>query len=96
VEAREFPLGCRTAAAPSTPTALRVDPFSAREARAVEHQAELAALAERHRAELADLETELRHRLAERARSRLLELAARRPVDDGGARAESEEAPVVS
>ncbi len=77
VEAREFPLGCRIAAAPSTPTALRVDPFAAREARAAEHEAELAVLQARHRAELAELEAELRHRLAERARSRLLELAAR-------------------
>jgi ferredoxin/pyruvate/2-oxoacid:ferredoxin oxidoreductase alpha subunit len=77
VEAREFPLGCRIAAAPSTPTALRVDPFAAREARAAEHEAELAALQARHRAELVELEAELRQRLAERARSRLLELAAR-------------------
>ncbi|MDQ1348125.1 MAG: pyruvate-ferredoxin/flavodoxin oxidoreductase [Acidobacteriota bacterium] len=89
VEAREFPLGCRIAAAPSTPTALRVDPFAAREARATEHEAELAALAERHRTELSGLEVELRHRLAERARTRLLELAARR--DAGG-----ESSPVVS
>ncbi len=89
VEAREFPLGCRIAAAPSTPTALRVDPFAAREARAADHEAALAALAERHRAELAGLEVELRHRLAERARTRLLELAARR--DAGG-----ESSPVVS
>ncbi len=89
MEAREFPLGCRIAAAPSTPTALRVDPFAAREARAAELEAELAALAERHRTELSGLEVELRHRLAERARTRLLELAARR--DAGG-----ENSPVVS
>jgi hypothetical protein len=94
VEAREFPLGCRIATAPSTPTALRVDPFAAREARAGEHQAELAALAERHRAELTGLEAELRLRLAERARTRLLELAARHGAADGGAR--SGDAPVVS
>lgn len=94
VEAREFPLGCRTATAPSTPTALRVDPFAAREARAGEHQAELAALAARHRAELAGLEAELRLRLAERARARLLELAARHGAADDGAR--RGDAPVVS
>ncbi len=77
VEAREFPLGCRIAAAPSTPTALRADPFAVRAARTAEHEAELAALAERHRQELASLESELRVRLAERVRHRLLALAAR-------------------
>jgi len=107
VEAREFPLGCRTAATPSTPTALRVDPFTAREARAGVHDAELAALEVRHQVELAGLEAELRHRLAERARTRLLELAARRPAagaagsdgsagSDGRDDAESASSPVVS
>jgi hypothetical protein len=78
VEAREFPLGCRIAAAPSTPTALRVDPFAAYVARDLAREAELAALEARHRGELASLEAELRQRLAARARARLLELAARR------------------
>jgi ferredoxin len=98
VEAREFPLGCRTAAAPSTPTALRVDPFSAREARTVVHDAELAALEVRHRAELAGLETELRHRLAERARTRLLELAAHRSaeISDGAKSTDRAESPRAS
>jgi len=77
VEAREFPLGCRIAAVPSTSAALRADPFAVRSARAVEHEAELAALEERHRRELAALEADLRLRLAERVRSRLLDLAAR-------------------
>jgi pyruvate/2-oxoacid:ferredoxin oxidoreductase alpha subunit/ferredoxin len=78
VEAREFPLGCRIAVAPSTPTALRVDPFAAGAARDAAHEAELAAPEARHRGELAALERELRLRLAERARARLLELVAQR------------------
>ncbi len=77
VEAREFPIGCRIAAAASTPTAPRVDPFAVETVRRAEHAGELAALAERHRGELAGLEAELRLRLAERARARLLEIAAR-------------------
>ncbi len=72
-----FPLGCRVAAVPSNSTALRVDPFAVRAARAAEHEAELAAAEERHRRELAALEAELRLRLAERVRVRLIELAAR-------------------
>lgn len=76
VEAREFPLGCRIAAVPST-SCSSADPFALRSARAVEHEAELAALEERHRRELAALEADLRLRLAERVRSRLLDLAAR-------------------
>ncbi len=78
VEAREFPLGCRIASATSTPTASRADPFALGAARDAAHEAELAALAERHRVQLAGLEAELRTRLAERARARLLELAADR------------------
>ncbi|MEO8195326.1 MAG: 4Fe-4S binding protein [Thermoanaerobaculia bacterium] len=77
VEAREFPLGCRIAAVPSNSTALRVDPFAVRSARAAEHEAELAAAEARHRQELAKLEGELRVRLAERLRVRLIELAGR-------------------
>lgn len=77
VEAREFPLGCRVAAVPSTSAVLRADPFAQRTARAAEHEAELAALEERHRRELASLEADLRVRLAERVRLRLLDLAAR-------------------
>ncbi len=77
VEAREFPLGCRVAAVPSTSAVLRADPFALRTARAAEHEAELAALEERHRRELATLEADLRVRLAERVRVRLLDLAAR-------------------
>ncbi len=83
VEAREFPLGCRIAVAPSTPTALRVDPFAAGAARDAGHEAELTALETRHRAELASLESELRRQLAERARARLLELVAQRSVISG-------------
>ncbi len=77
VEAREFPLGCRIAAVPSNSIALRVDPFAVRAARAADYEAELAAVEERHREELAKLEGELRVRLAERVRVRLIELAAR-------------------
>ena len=85
VEAREFPLGCRIAAVPSNSTALRADPFAVRAARAAEHEAELAAAEERHRHELATLEADLRVRLAERVRVRLIELAARGAGDRAGA-----------
>ncbi len=76
VEAREFPLGCRTPAALTT-TAPRVDPLAENAEREREHAAALAALETAHGAEIARLEADLRQRLAERARARMLELVAR-------------------
>jgi len=78
VEARVFPLSCRDAAAHTTAAALRVDPLAEAGEREAHHAAELAAMEERHRAELEQLESETRRRLAERARQRLLEIAASR------------------
>jgi pyruvate-ferredoxin/flavodoxin oxidoreductase len=78
VEAREFPLGCRTTAISNAATAPRVDPnveIAELERRATD---ERTALERRHREELARVESEVRQRLAESARARLLELAARR------------------
>jgi hypothetical protein len=83
VEAREFPLGCRVAAVHPAPTAPRADVVAEAAASERRHAAELALLAARHAAELAGLEAELRGRLAERARARLAELAARRPSQPG-------------
>lgn len=76
VEAREFPLGCRTPAA-LTATAPRVDPLAETAAREREHAAALAALEAAHGEEIARLEADLRQRLAESARARMLELVAR-------------------
>jgi hypothetical protein len=78
VEAREFPLGCRTAAASNAATAPRVDPNAEIAELERRHAGDLAELAERHRQALAKVEDEVRQRLAESARARLLELAARR------------------
>ncbi len=77
VDARGFPLGRRVAATPAA-TALRVDPEADATERELRHQAELASAEALHRQELTQLEGELKRRLAESTRRRLLELATRR------------------